>query len=85
MGNERHKGIWKTSDERQYLITPLLGHQKTDEYMKDKRKCEPETKTESVCICAIKLHVIQYINKHVFCVVPESVAVSKPAALLWAS
>lgn len=29
-----HEGLRKTSDERQYLITPLLGHQITDEYMK---------------------------------------------------
>lgn len=34
------------SAETQYLITPLLGRQKTDEYSEDKRKCEPEVETQ---------------------------------------
>lgn len=42
--------LMTTSDDRQYLITPLMSHQKTDEYMKDKRKFEREAKTESVLI-----------------------------------
>ncbi len=31
----------ETSDERQYLITPLFGHQKTDEYIKDSVNQKP--------------------------------------------
>lgn len=62
-----HEGVRKTSDERQYLITPQLGHQKTDEYMKDKRKSEPEAKTESVCAMLqwtemLRVYVFDQVN-----------------------
>lgn len=64
------KGYGRHHMSDKYLVTPLLGHQKTDEYMEDKKKCEPQAKTkvtknaDSLCVInfnEVKRHETMYI------------------------